>query len=166
MGNHEYSATVAWVRKADAKFTDNRYSRAHEWLFDGGTRVPASSSPKVVPPPLSAEAAVDPEEAFVASLSSCHMLFFLFHAAKKGFIVDRYEDHALGTMGKNAEGRVAMLKIALRPLITWNGPAPSAGDLEAIHHQSHLDCYIANSVKTDVVIEAPAVEAPAVEGRV
>lgn len=155
MGKHEYIATVTWVRKPDAKFTDNRYSRAHEWLFDGGTVVPASSSPKVVPVPLSAEAAVDPEEAFVASLSACHMLFFLFHAAKKGFIVDRYEDAALGAMGKNAEGRTAMLKVALRPRITWNGNTPSAADLEAMHHQAHIDCYIANSVKTEVVIEAP-----------
>jgi organic hydroperoxide reductase OsmC/OhrA len=155
MGKHEYIATVAWQRKPDAKFTDNRYSRAHEWLFDGGTRVPASSSPKVVPVPLSAEAAVDPEEAFIASLSACHMLFFLFHAAKKGFIVDRYEDAALGTMGKNAEGRTAMMKVALRPAIAWNGNAPTSEELDALHHHAHEDCYIANSVKTDVVIEAP-----------
>ena len=156
MGKNEYGATVAWVRKADAKFTDNRYSRAHEWLFDGGTVVPASSSPKVVPAPLSAENAVDPEEAFVASLSACHMLFFLFHAAKQGYVVDRYEDQAVGTMGKNAEGRMAMLKVVLRPAVTWGGEAPSAGALDALHHQSHLDCYIANSVKCEIVIEAPA----------
>ena len=155
MNKHEYTATVIWNRPADAKFTDNRYSRAHEWRFDGGTNVPASSSPLVVPVPLSNAAAVDPEEAFVASLSACHMLFFLFHAAKRGFMIEQYEDAAVGTMGKNAEGRMAMLKVVLRPKISWGGDKkPSAEELEAMHHQSHLDCYIANSVKTDVTIEA------------
>jgi organic hydroperoxide reductase OsmC/OhrA len=154
MNKHEYVATVVWQRGADAKFTDNRYSRAHEWRFDGGTVVPASSSPKVVPAPLSAESAVDPEEAFVASLSACHMLFFLFHAAKKGFVVERYEDSAVGTMGKNAAGRTAMLKVALRPKISWGGDQqPDAAQLDAMHHQSHADCYIANSVSTEVVVE-------------
>ena len=156
MANHEYTATVAWTRPGGAKFTDNRYSRAHEWSFDGGAVVPASSSPLVVPPPLSNTAAVDPEEAFVASLSACHMLFFLFHAAKKGFVIERYVDAAVGTMGKNAEGRTAMLKVVLRPNITWEGKTPTAEELEAMHHQSHLDCYIANSVKTEVTIEAAA----------
>jgi len=153
MSKHEYIATVSW-RRGDATFTDNRYSRAHEWRFDGGTVVPASSSPAVVPVPLSNAAAVDPEEVFVASLSSCHMLFFLFHAAKKGFVVDRYEDQAAGVMGRNAEGRTAMLKVTLRPRVSWaGGKRPSAADLEALHHQSHEDCYIANSVKTDVSVE-------------
>lgn len=154
MSTHDYTATVAWTRPAGAKFTDNRYSRAHEWRFDGGTVVPASSSPLVVPPPLSNTAAVDPEEAFVASLSACHMLFFLFHAAKKGFVVERYEDSAVGTMGKNAEGRTAMLKVVMRPRITWEGKTPDAGEIDALHHQSHLDCYIANSVKCEVVVES------------
>lgn len=157
MSKHDYTATVAWTRPDGAKFTDNRYARAHEWRFDGGTVVPASSSPLVVPPPLSRLDAVDPEEAFVASLSACHMLFFLFHAAKKGFVVERYEDTAVGTMGKNAEGRTAMLKVVLRPRIEWGGDQrPTAEDLEAMHHQSHLDCYIANSVTTEVTVEAPA----------
>ena len=157
MKSHEYTATVVFTRPADAKFTDNRYSRAHEWRFDGGTVVPASSSPLVVPPPLSSTAAVDPEEAFVASLSSCHMLFFLFHAAKKGYVVDKYEDAAVGSMGKDAEGRTAMLKVALRPAITWgDNRAPTAEEIAAMHHQSHLDCFIANSVRTDVVVESVA----------
>lgn len=157
MSKHDYTATVAWARPDGAKFTDNRYSRAHEWRFDGGTVVPASSSPWVVPAPLSRLDAVDPEEAFVASLSSCHMLFFLFHAAKKGFVVERYEDAAVGTMGKNAEGRTAMLKVVLKPRIEWGGDRrPTAEELEAMHHQSHLDCYIANSVTTEVTVEAPA----------
>ena len=155
MSKHEYTATVTWQRASDAKFTDNKYSRAHEWSFDGGTVVPASSSPAVVPVPMSSAAAVDPEEAFVASLSACHMLFFLFHAAKKGFVIDRYEDAAAGTMGKNAEGRTAMLKVTLRPRVSWGGDKrPSAEELDAMHHQSHLDCYIANSVKCDVAVEA------------
>ena len=155
MSKHEYAATVAWQRAGDAKFTDNRYSRAHQWSFDGGAVVPASSSPHVVPVPLSDAAAVDPEEAFVASLSACHMLFFLFHAAKKGYVIERYEDAALGTMGKNAEGRTAMLKVVLRPRIQWGGSKrPSAEELDAMHHQSHLDCFIANSVRTEVTIEA------------
>ena len=153
MGKHEYGATVSWQR-GDAKFTDQKYSRAHQWQFDGGTIVPASSSPHVVPVPMSNAAAVDPEEAFVASLASCHMLFFLFHAAKQGFTVDRYEDAAAGVMGKNAEGRVAMLKVTLRPQVTWSGAKqPTAQDLDAMHHQSHEDCFIANSVKCDVAVE-------------
>jgi organic hydroperoxide reductase OsmC/OhrA len=155
MSKHEYGATVTWQRAGDARFTDNRYSRAHQWSFDGGAVVPASSSPHVVPVPLSDAAAVDPEEAFVASLSACHMLFFLFHAARKGYVIERYEDAALGTMGKNAEGRTAMLKVVLRPQIRWGGDKrPSAEELDAMHHQSHLDCFIANSVRTEVTIEA------------
>jgi organic hydroperoxide reductase OsmC/OhrA len=154
MGKHEYTATVTWQRAGDATFTDNRYSRAHQWRFDGGAVVPASSSPAVVPVPQSDAAAVDPEEAFVASLSSCHMLFFLFHAAKKGFVVERYEDVAAGTMGKNAAGRTAMLKVTLRPQVTWGGEKrPTAQDIEALHHRSHEDCYIANSVTCEVAIE-------------
>jgi organic hydroperoxide reductase OsmC/OhrA len=155
MSKSDYTATVSWQRQGGAKFTDNRYPRGHEWRFDGGAVVRASSSPHVVPVPLSDAAGVDPEEAFVASLSSCHMLFFLFHAAKKGFVIDSYEDSAVGTMGKNAEGRTAMLKVALRPRIAWEGKQPTAEELEALHHQSHLDCYIANSVKCEVAIEAP-----------
>ena len=144
MGKHEYTATVSWQR-GDAAFTDNKYSRAHQWTFDGGT---------VVPVPQSSAAAVDPEEAFVAALSSCHMLFFLFHAAKKGFVVDGYEDTAVGTMGRNAEGRTAMLKIPLRPRATWSGEKrPTAQDLDAMHHQAHKDCFIANSVKCEVALE-------------
>ncbi len=152
---HEYSAQVVWTRRDTEKYTDNRYSRAHTWHFDGGTVVPASSSPMVVPLPMSHEAAVDPEEAFVASLSSCHMLFFLFHAAKKGFIVDRYDDNAIGTMGKNEKGAMAMLKVVMRPAITFSGDKqPSDEELNALHAQSHHDCFIANSVTTEVTVEA------------
>lgn len=152
---HEYKATVVWQKKDSEKFTDNRYARAHEWRFDEGVTVPASSSPLVVPVPLSSAAAVDPEEAFVASLSSCHMLFFLFHAAKKGFVVERYEDAAVGTMGKNAKGATAMVKVALRPRITFGADkSPGADELTAMHDRAHHDCYIANSVTAEVVVEA------------
>ena len=149
-----YTATVVWTRAADAPFKDNKYSRAHEWRFDGGTVVPASSSPSVVRLPLSNPAAVDPEEALVAALSSCHMLFFLSYAAAGGFVIDRYEDEALGEMGKNASGAVAMLKVRLRPKITWVGAPPSAEQLDKLHQRSHHDCYIANSVTAEIVIEA------------
>ena len=158
-GKHDYFATILWQRNNEEKYTDNRYSRAHQWRFDGGAVVQASSSPKVVPLPLSVEANVDPEEAFIASLSSCHMLFFLSYAAQRGFIVDRYEDHALGTMGKNAQGRMVMLKVALRPRIRFSGEKiPAAADIDALHHRSHEDCFIANSVKTEVVVEDPLPE--------
>jgi organic hydroperoxide reductase OsmC/OhrA len=149
----QYTATVVWVRPADAPFKDNRYSRAHEWRFDGGTVVPASSSPSVVRVPLSNAAAVDPEEALVASLSSCHMLFFLSFAASAGFVIDRYEDEAAGELGKNAAGKIAMLKVRLRPKIAWIGPAPSAEQLDQLHHRAHDACYIANSVTSQIVVE-------------
>ena len=148
-----HSATVVWERPAGATFTDNKYSRAHEWRFDGGTVVPASSSPGVVPLPLSRQDAVDPEEAFVASLSSCHMLYFLFYTAKAGFIVDRYEDEAVGETGKNASGAVAVLKVRLRPRISWADNAPAADQLADLHHRAHESCYIANSVTAEIAIE-------------
>jgi organic hydroperoxide reductase OsmC/OhrA len=155
MSKHEYRATVLWQRREGEKYTDNRYSRAHEWRFDGGVSVPASSSPNVVPLPFSSANAVDPEEAFVASLSSCHMLFFLFHAAKKGFVVERYEDHAVGEMGRNAKGAMAMLKVSLRPAVHWTGDKqPGPDDVHALHEQSHQDCFIANSVLTEISVEA------------
>jgi len=148
-----YFATVVWTRAPDAPFTDNKYSRAHEWRFDGGAVVRASSSPHSVRVPLSDPAAVDPEEALVAALSSCHMLFFLSYAARDGFVIDRYEDEAVGEMGKNARGATAIVKVRLRPQITWQGPAPSAEQLEQLHHRSHESCYIANSVTAEIVIE-------------
>ena len=153
MADHRYTATVLWTRREAEKYLDNRYSRAHQWRFDGGASVPASASPLHVPVPMSDPAGVDPEEAFVAALSSCHMLFFLFHAAKKGFVVDRYEDEATGTMGKNARGASAMTEVVLRPRVTCSGKQPSAQELHALHEQSHRDCYIANSVTADVKVE-------------
>ena len=148
-----YTAVVTWEREG-AAFTDNRYSRAHHWTFDGGITVVASSSPHVVPVPMSRADAVDPAEAFVASLSSCHMLTFLWIAGKQGFIVDSYNDHALGVMKKNAEGRIAVTRVTLRPRIVFAGERqPGAEELDRLHHQAHEDCFIANSVKSEIVVE-------------
>jgi organic hydroperoxide reductase OsmC/OhrA len=149
----EYTATVSWQRR-DARFVDNRYSRAHEWKFDGGTVVPASSSPHSVPVPLSDPRGVDPEEAFVASLSSCHMLWFLSIAAKQGFAVDSYEDNAVGYLEKNDAGRMAMTRVILRPAVRFSGePVPTAEQLKDVHDRAHHACYIANSVRTVVTVE-------------
>jgi len=150
---HTYTATVTWSRGEQA-FTDGKYSRAHRWRFDGGVDVPASSSPQVVRPPLSDEAAVDPEEAFVAALSSCHMLFFIDFARRAGFRIDRYEDQAEGIMAQDAEGRTAMTVVTLRPAIAFSGERlPTAEEIEALHHKSHEACFIANSVRSEVRIE-------------
>lgn len=152
---HEYRATVVWQRAPDERYTDQRYHRRHEWRFDGGTVVPASSSPQVVPLPLSAADAVDPEEAFVAALSSCHMLFFLSYAAQAGQVVERYEDAAVGWMGVDADGGRSLHRVALRPRIAWGGGgAPDAAVVAALHERSHEACFIARSVKAAVVVEA------------
>ena len=149
---HAYRATVLW-RRGDQAFTDNRYSRAHVWRFDEGLEVPASSSPFVVPN-HSLAAAVDPEEAFVASLSSCHMLFFLSFAARAGFQVDSYEDQARGEMAKNEAGKLYVARVTLHPTIVFSGDKrPTEADLAHLHHRSHEECFIANSVKTEVVTE-------------
>src|SRR5476649_1538471 len=150
----EFFATVSWQR-AGQEFANQRYSRGHEWQFDGGLRVPASSSPLSVPLPMSVAANVDPEEALVAAASSCHMLFFLSIAAKHGHTVDHYRDDAVGELGKDAEGRMAMTRITLRPAIVFAGTAPPGPEeLAAIHHEAHDKCYIANSLKTEVLVEA------------
>ncbi len=151
---HEYKATVAWKRAEGEAFTDLKFSRGHEWSFDGGVEVPASASPHVVPLPLSVEAAVDPEEAFVASLSSCHMLWFLAIAAKRGYRVDEYDDEPDGVLESDADGRVSMTRVALRPRIRFGGdPVPAPSDVAAMHDEAHHACYIANSVKTAIVVE-------------
>jgi organic hydroperoxide reductase OsmC/OhrA len=148
-----YTADLLWER-GEQDFASNRYSRRHQWRFDGGAEVTGSSSPAVVPPPGSDPAAVDPEEAFVASLASCHMLWFLAIAAKRGFIVDRYEDAASGILERNAERRFAMTRVTLRPKVSFSGAKlPSREELDALHHKAHEECYIANSVKTEVVVE-------------
>lgn len=150
----QHSTSILWQRDADAAFTDHRYSRAHTWSFDGGTTVPGSSSPHVVPLPYSDAAAVDPEEAFVASLSSCHMLWFLDIAARAGWVVDRYRDEATGTLARNDQGQQAMTEVVLRPAVQFApGKAPTAEALQAMHHRAHTSCFIANSVKTTVLCE-------------
>ena len=149
-----YEATVRWHRGADETFTDNRYSRAHEWAFDCGLTLRASSSPSVVPLPLSVTDAVDPEEALVASTSSCHMLYFLFFAAKRGFVVERYYDQAFGVLEKNQSGKMFMSRITLRPQVTFSGDkVPSADELASLHHAAHDECFIANSLKSEIVVE-------------
>ncbi|VXB64631.1 OsmC family protein [Massilia sp. 9I] len=148
----EFEARVAWQRAGQA-FLDGRYSRAHDWEFDGGLRLRASSSPLSVPLPMSDAAAVDPEEALVAAASSCHMLFFLSLAASQGFTVDSYEDRAVGVLGADEDGRVAMSRIELRPAIVFAGERqPSSTQLDALHHAAHERCYIANSLKTAVIV--------------
>lgn len=155
----EYTAVVVWERNG-AVFTDNRYSRGHRWRFDGGIEVPASSSPLSVRLPLSVAEAVDPEEAFIAALSSCHMLWFLSLAARRGFLIDRYQDDAVGVMGKNAQGRTAMTVVTLRPDIAFAGERrPSRAEQDAMHHEAHELCFIANSVTTEVRCEPVGVGA-------
>jgi organic hydroperoxide reductase OsmC/OhrA len=155
----EYLAKVRWQRQPHEAFSDNRYSRRHLVVFDGGAELPASSSPSVVPLPLSDASAVDPEEMFVASLSSCHMLWFLSLAAGAGARVERYEDDAAGTMARNAEGRVAMTRVVLRPRVSFvpGSAVPDAAAFERLHHEAHDKCFIANSVKTNVICE-PRIE--------
>jgi organic hydroperoxide reductase OsmC/OhrA len=148
-----YIATVSWARGPDEPFTDNKYQRGHQWSFDGGVSFRASSSPHVVPK-FSDPAGVDPEEAFVASLSSCHMLTFLYVAARKGFVIDRYDDTAEGVMSKNDKGRFFVKAVTLRPKIAWGGDKhPSTEELDAMHHAAHDECFIANSVITEVKVE-------------
>ena len=147
----EYTATIRWTR-GEREFADDQYSRGHEWLFDGGVTVPASASPHIVPLPLSVEENVDPEEAFVASLSSCHMLFFLSLAVRRGVVVDDYTDNAVGYMEKDADGRIAMTRVVLRPEARYAEP-PDPALIEKLHHRAHELCFIANSVKSDVQTE-------------
>lgn len=153
MNAHRYVASVEWERNG-AVFTDNKYSRAHEWTFDGGITVPGSSSPSVVKLPFSREDAVDPEEALVAAASSCHLLSFLYVAAKRGFVVDRYLDEAYGVMEKDDRGKLAITKITLRPEIEFSGEKrPTAAELAEMHHEAHEECYIASSIRSEVVVE-------------
>ncbi len=149
----QHTAEISWQRGGQ-DFVGNRYSRRHAIRFDGGAEWAGSSSPHVVPVPLSDPAAVDPEEAFVASLSSCHMLWFLSIAAERGFCVERYVDRAAGQMGRNAAGKVAMTVVTLRPQVEFSGERlPSPAQIDEMHHAAHDRCFIANSVKTDVRCE-------------
>ncbi len=148
-----YTATIRWSRTGDGDFTRGQYSRAHEWAFDGGYVVKASASPQVVPAPWSDPAGIDPEEAFVASLSSCHMLFFLDFARRAGFVIDSYVDEAEGVLEKRADGKMAMTRVTLRPRISWGSDAPHETAIADLHHRAHEACFIANSVTTEVRVE-------------
>jgi organic hydroperoxide reductase OsmC/OhrA len=149
-----YTATIRWSRTGDGEFTKGQYSRAHEWAFDGGAVVPAGPSPEIVPDPWGNPAGVDPEEAFVASLSSCHMLFFIDCARRGGWVLDSYVDEAEGVMEKREDGRIAMTRVTLRPRVTWGGERqPDAVSIADLHHRAHDACFIANSVTTKVAIE-------------
>lgn len=148
-----HTSIVHWQR-GNADFAGGHYSRRHEWHFDGGAVVAASPSPAVVPAPWSDPAGVDPEEAFVAAISSCHMLWFLSLAAGRGHVVDRYEDEAIGTMARIAPGRQAITDVVLRPRIDYaDGYAPDAAAEAALHEAAHERCFIANSVKTAIRVE-------------
>ncbi len=149
-------ATIDWSGKPGEDFAAGHYSRAHEVIFDGGITVPASASPSVVKAPWSIVAAADPEEMLIAALSSCHMLTFLDKARRGGFVVSRYRDEAEGVMRKTPEGKIAVTRVALRPRIVFEGRQPTDQELDALHHAAHEDCFIASSVKTEVVVETPS----------
>ena len=158
-----YTAEAIWKRGDASRedFLARRYSRGHRLRFDGGVEVPASSSPHVVPLPYSDPNAVDPEESFVASLSSCHMLWFLDLAARAGWCVDRYADAATGAMRKNEAGKMAMTVVILHPAVEFSGERlPDRAEIERLHHEAHESCFIANSVKTEVRVE-PVIAGPA-----
>ena len=144
----EHIATISWKRSS-AEFTAETYNRGHEWKFDSGVVVPASASPLY----RGDVDRVDPEEALVAALSSCHMLTFLFDAARKKFVVDSYEDAAVGIMTKNERGKLWVSRVTLRPKVTFAGRQPSAEELHTLHEHAHANCFIANSVKTEVLVE-------------
>ena len=148
-----YTAEITWQRDGQP-FTDRRYRRHHQWRFDGGAVVPGSASPQVVPLPMSDAAAVDPEEAFVASLSSCHLLWFLDIACRAGWVIDDYRDAASGVLAPGADGRLVMTEVTLRPAVRFaGGRQPDAAEFARLHHAAHEACFIANSVKTDVRCE-------------
>ena len=148
-----YTATIRWTRDPSTDFSRGQYSRAHEWVFDGGVTVPASPSPHVVPQPWSDLAAVDPEEAFVASLASCHMLFFVDLARRDRLVVDSYVDEAEGVLEKRDDGKMWMSRVTLRPRVNWGGDAPDEAKISDLHHRAHDACFIANSVTTEVTVE-------------
>ena len=146
----EHRATVHWNRQ-NTPFTYKEYTRDHVWKFDGGSEIRASAAPQF----LGNDTLVDPEQAFVAALSSCHMLTFLALAARDGLVVNAYEDDAVGLMERNADKRLAITRVVLRPKITWGGDSPSAEQLDKLHTSAHKHCFIANSVTTDISVEDP-----------
>lgn len=156
----EHKAIIRWERSGP-DFLKGKYSREHTWTFDGGLTVAASPSPSVVPAPWSQASSVDPEEAFVASISSCHMLTFVWLASRAGFVCDRYEDEAVGVMARNERGVPWVSAVTLRPRLVWSGEKlPSPADLDKLHHAAHEQCFIANSIKTVVTVQPPAAIQP------
>lgn len=150
---HMHTAEVIWER-GEQPFSDRRYSRKHLLRFDGGVEVAGSSSPHVVPVPLSDPHAIDPEESFIAAISSCHMLWFLDIAARQGYVVDSYHDIAQGMMATNADKKLWVASVTLQPLVRFAGQKPpSATELQALHHAAHAECFIANSVKTEIAVQ-------------
>jgi organic hydroperoxide reductase OsmC/OhrA len=149
-----YTATIRWSRTGEGDFAKGQYSRAHEWAFDGGAVVPAGPSPHIVPDPWGNPAGVDPEEAFVASLSACHMLFFVDFARRGGWVVESYEDAAEGVMEKRGDGKMWMSRVTLRPRVGWGGDKqPDEITIADLHHRAHEACFIANSVTTEVTVQ-------------
>lgn len=153
----EHTATVTWTR-GDQDFLDKKYSRAHVWRFDDGCEVPGSCPPsKLIPVPLARPDAVDPEEGLVAALAACHMLFFLALSAKAGFRIDSYSDDAIGMLGKNERGKTFMERITLRPKVVFSGDArPDQAAVDDLHHRAHRECFIANTLRSEIIIDPPA----------
>jgi len=151
----EHEAMIRWASSGDGEaFLKGRFSRAHTWTFDGGLTVPASAAPSVIPAPFSDPAGVDPEEAYVAAIASCHMMSFLYVAMRAGFVVERYEDDAVGVMRKNEHGAIWMGAVTLRPRIVYGGSRrPTSAEMDRLHHQAHEQCFIASSVKTEITVE-------------
>lgn len=154
----EHGAELLWER-GEQNFLDRKYSRRHTWTFDGGLVVPGSSAPTSVPVPLSDPSCVDPEEAFVAALASCHMLWFLGLAAKEGYRIDRYSDRPVGLMAKNAAGKVAITTVTLRPTVHTSGPKTlDAAAFARLHHEAHEACFIAASIHSHVLLEPELIQ--------
>lgn len=147
-----YTATVAW--RCDGDFATRRYSRGHTLAFDGGLTVPGTAGPANVNPRYAVEGALDPEQAFTASVSACHMLWFLDVAARAGFVCESYDDEAEGTLAMGPAGKQVMTRVVLRPRIVFAGRQPTPAELAALHHEAHEACFIANSVKSEIVIES------------
>ena len=148
-----HTARIEWQR-GDGAFSEHRYSRVHRWLFDGGLQVPASASPAIVKEPYSDPAAVDPEEAFVAALSSCHMLWFLDLAAREGLQIERYADNAEGFLGRRDDGRLWLARVRLQPMVTVGGPSEPSGLLmQQLHQRAHDECFLANALKAEMSVE-------------
>ena len=150
----KHFATIRWFASPGEDFAKGQYSRGHSWNFDGLTNVAASASPHIVPMPWANPDAVDPEEAFVASAASCHMLFFLDFSRRAGLIITGYDDEAEGLMEKGADGKMRITRITLRPKIVWSGDPPDQAQIDELHHKSHEACFIANSITSEVVVES------------